>query len=162
MLQSKLNYFHLHGHFLDSKLSMCMELAPLGFALSHCCCSMSRGKLKTGLLKSWINRWSLIFIQYSINRQIFPRPFDFNFVISGKSYIFTQDYQIHPPPRWRSGRAFASHGGNQYSISGRDRPQVVTAPLPKGRQQVWVSRVLGDDHYEGLHDPVRVTVGVAR
>ena len=113
----------MHGHFWDSKLWMCMELAPLGFALSHCCCSMSRGKLKTGLLKSWINRWSLIFIQYSINRRIFPRPFDFYFVISGKSYIFTQDYQIHPPPRWRSGRAFASHAGNRGLIPGQYRPK---------------------------------------
>ena len=37
--------------------------------------------------------------------------------------------------------------------------QVVTAPLPNARQQVCVSRFLGDDHYKGL---VRVTVDVAR
>ena len=36
--------------------------------------------------------------------------------------------------------------------------QVVTAPLPNARQQVRVSRVLGDDHYKGL---VHITVGVA-
>ena len=77
MLKSKLNNFeiHLQGHFGDSKiryqLLMCMELAPLGFSLSHCCCSMTRGKLNTGLLKSWVNRWSRIFIRYLINRKYF-------------------------------------------------------------------------------------------
>ena len=34
-----------------------------------------------------------------------------------------------------------------------------TAPLPNARQLVWVSRVLGDDHYKRMP---RVTVGVAR
>ena len=37
---------------------------------------------------------------------------------------------------------------------GRDRPnlleQIVAAPLPNAQQQVWVSRVLRDDHYKGL------------
>ena len=46
---------------------------------------------------------------------------------------------------------------------GRDRPtslkQVVTASLPNARQQVRVSRVLGNDHYKGL---TLVTVGMAR
>ena len=37
--------------------------------------------------------------------------------------------------------------------------QVLTAPLFKARQQVWVSRVLGDDHYKWMS---RVTVGVTR
>ena len=45
----------------------------------------------------------------------------------------------------------------------RDRPkslkQVVTAPLLNARQQVWVSRVLGDGHYKRIP---RVTEGVAR
>ena len=47
------------------------------------------------------------------------------------------------------------------SIPGRDRPKskVVTASLPNVRQQVRVSRVLGDDHNKGL---ACVTVGVAR
>ena len=64
---------------------------------------------------------------------------------------------------WFSGRAFASHDGDQGSIPGRDRPKslekVVTAPLPSARQQVRVLRVLGDDHYKQM--PC-VTVGVAR
>ena len=45
----------------------------------------------------------------------------------------------------------------------RDRPkslkQVVTAPLPNAQHQVWVSRVLRDDHYKRIP---RDTVGVAR
>ena len=45
----------------------------------------------------------------------------------------------------------------------RNRPksyrQVVTALLLNARQQVWVSRVLRDDHYKRMP---RVTVGVAR
>ena len=52
--------------------------------------------------------------------------------------------------------------GDRDSIPGRDRQksleQVVTAPLPNAQQQVWVSRVLGDDHYKGL---ACVTVDVA-
>ena len=36
---------------------------------------------------------------------------------------------------------------------------VVTAPLPNTRLYVWVSRVVGDDHYKRMP---RVTVGVAR
>ena len=47
-------------------------------------------------------------------------------------------------------------------MHGRNAPnsfkQVVTAPLPNARQQEWMSRVLGDDHYKGW---ARVTVGVA-
>ena len=57
------------------------------------------------------------------------------------------------PPRWRKGRSFASHTGDRGSIPGRDKPkslkQVMTAPLPNARQQVWVSRILQDDHYKG-------------
>ena len=49
----------------------------------------------------------------------------------------------------------------QYSV-GLDRPkmlkQVVTAPLPKARQQARASRFLGDDHYKRL---ACVTVGFA-
>ena len=45
--------------------------------------------------------------------------------------------------------------------SDRDRimslKQAVTAPLLNARQQVWVSRVLKDDHYKGIP---HVTVGV--
>ena len=48
------------------------------------------------------------------------------------------------------------------SIPGRDKPsalkQVDTSSLPNARQQVWVSRVLGSDYYQGV---ARVTVGVA-
>ena len=44
------------------------------------------------------------------------------------------------PPRWRRGRALASHAGERGSIPGRDKPkslkQVVTAPLPNARQKV--------------------------
>ena len=29
------------------------------------------------------------------------------------------------PPRWRRGRAFASHAGDRGSIPGRDRPKTV-------------------------------------
>ena len=61
------------------------------------------------------------------------------------------------------GNAFASHAGDGCSILGRDIPksfkQVVTGPLPNARQQVRLSRVLGDDHYKRM---TRVTVGVAR
>ena len=39
------------------------------------------------------------------------------------------------------------------------KKQVVLLPLPNFRQQVWVSQILGDDHYKGL---VRITEGVAR
>ena len=57
-------------------------------------------------------------------------------------------------PRWRRGRSFASHVGDLGSIPGRDQPkslkQVVTAPLPNARQQMCVSRVLGDYHYKVL------------
>ena len=35
----------------------------------------------------------------------------------------------------------------------------MTAPLPTARQQAWVSRVLGDDHYKRMS---HVTVGVTR
>ena len=47
--------------------------------------------------------------------------------------------QCYKPPRWLSGRAFASCAGDRGLIPGRDRPkslkQVVTAPLPNARQQ---------------------------
>ena len=53
---------------------------------------------------------------------------------------------MNGPPRWRRGRAFASHAGDRGSISGRHRPnsiiQVVTALLQNAPQQVRVSRVL--------------------
>ena len=50
------------------------------------------------------------------------------------------------------------------SMPGRDRTEsfklVVTASLrPNARQQVWMLRVLGNDHYKRL---ARVIVGVAR
>ena len=50
------------------------------------------------------------------------------------------------------------------SVPGRDRPKslklVATASLwPNARQQVWMLRVLGNDHYKRL---ARVTVDVAR
>ena len=70
-------------------------------------------------------------------------------------------------PRWFSGSAFASHAGVRGSIPGRNRPnslkQVVSTPTPSARQQVRVSRVLGDDHYKRM-TRVRVTciVDVAR
>ena len=42
------------------------------------------------------------------------------------------------PPRWRRGRAFASHAGDRGSIPSGDRPkskkQVATAPLPNALQ----------------------------
>ena len=41
----------------------------------------------------------------------------------------------------------------------KSKKQLVTAPLLNARQQVWVSRVLGDDHYKRMS---RVTVGLAR
>ena len=37
--------------------------------------------------------------------------------------------------------------------------QIATSSHPNARQQVWVSRVLGDDYYKGF---ARVTVVVAR
>ena len=56
-------------------------------------------------------------------------------------------------PRWRRGIAFASHAGDRSSIPSRDRPksfkQVMITPLPNTRQQVWVSRILRDDHIKG-------------
>ena len=56
-----------------------------------------------------------------------------------------------------------SHAVCRGSMHGRNAPnsfkQVVTAPLPNARQQEWVSRVLGDDHYKGL---ARVTVDVVK
>ena len=55
-----------------------------------------------------------------------------------------------------------SHAVCRGSMHGRNGPNsfklVVTALLPNARQQEWVSRVLGDDHYKGL---ARITVGVA-
>ena len=122
MLKSKLNNFeiHLQGHFGDSKIRyqplMCMELAPLGFSLSHCCCSMTRGKLNTGLLKSWVNRCSRIFIRYLICRKYFQDLLILIFFINSESYIFTQGYQIHAPRQWRSGRTLTSHAGDRGSI----------------------------------------------
>ena len=65
------------------------------------------------------------------------------------------------PPQWLKGRAFASFAGNRGSIPGRDRPkslkQVVTAALPNARQEMRLSRVLGDEHYKRMP---RVTVGL--
>ena len=64
---------------------------------------------------------------------------------------FARPYTFDKPPRWLSGRAFASHAGDRGSIPGRVRPkllkQVLTALLPSARQRVPVLRVLGDDHY---------------
>ena len=64
---------------------------------------------------------------------------------------------------WCRGIALISHEVDRSSITGRYRPkslkQVVKAPLPKSRQQVLVSRVLGDEYYKGF---ARVTVGLAR
>ena len=64
---------------------------------------------------------------------------------------------------WIKKKALASNAGEQGSIPGRDKPksvkQVVTAPLPNARQQVWVSWILEDGQFKGL---AHVTVGVAR
>ena len=50
------------------------------------------------------------------------------------------------------------HAGDRVlSLLGTDLS--LTAPLLNARKQVWVSQVLGDDHYKGL---ARITVGVAR
>ena len=58
------------------------------------------------------------------------------------------------PQQWCSGRVLASQTRDLGSISSRDRPkslkQVMTAPLPNAQQKVWVSQVIGDDHYKGL------------
>ena len=85
------------------------------------------------------------------------------FTTASYYFLLANKKQYQTPLRWRSGSAFASQAGDQCSIPGRDRPkcikQVVIAPLPNARQQVWVSRVLGDDHYKGL---ARVKVGIAR
>ena len=47
-------------------------------------------------------------------------------------------FYIFLKPRWCSGRAFASHGGNQGLIPDQDRPKSLkqTAPLLNARQQV--------------------------
>ena len=55
-----------------------------------------------------------------------------------------------------------SHTGDWGSIPSCDRPksliQVMTGPLPSTRQQVQVSRVLGDDHDKHMpSDTVGVT-----
>ena len=68
------------------------------------------------------------------------------------------------PWRWRSGLKRSplkrNVGCSNLSRDGpKLRKQVVTCPLLNARQQVWVSHVLGDDHYK--RKP-RVTVGVAR
>ena len=42
-------------------------------------------------------------------------------------------------PQGLSGKAFASHAGDRGSIPGRNR-QVVTAPMPTARQQIWCQR----------------------
>ena len=53
----------------------------------------------------------------------------------------------------RRGWAFALHAEDWSTIPGGDRPkslkQVMTDSLSNAWQQVWVLRVLGDDHYEG-------------
>ena len=70
--------------------------------------------------------------------------------------LHLRSHTIRPfrPPRWRRGKAFASHAVDRGSIPGRERPnslkQVVIAPLPNARQQVLVSRVLGDENYKEL------------
>ena len=61
------------------------------------------------------------FVLYSFNVNIF--------IIYSK---LCHSNKAYGPPRWRSGRAFASHAGGRVSIPGRDRPkslkQVVKAP----------------------------------
>ena len=69
-------------------------------------------------------------------------------------WVLINTFNFKLPLLWRSGRAFTSHAGDRCSIPGRDRPkslkQVVTVQLTNARQQVWVSRVLEDYHYEEL------------
>ena len=63
----------------------------------------------------------------------------------------------------QSVRAFVLHAEGWVFESQPRQTLVVktgmTVPLPNARQQVWVSRVLGDDHYKLVS---HVTVGVAR
>ena len=61
-------------------------------------------------------------------------------------------------PRGLSSRAFTPDVGDPVWDRPKSLKQVVTAPLLNARQQMWVSWVLGDDHYKGL---AHVTVGVA-
>ena len=73
--------------------------------------------------------------------------------------LSNQSIIINWPPRWISGRAFASHTRDPGSIPSRDMlkslKQVVTAPLPSARQQMWVSRLLGDDHVKRMISQIR-------
>ena len=64
----------------------------------------------------------------------------------------------------QSVRAFSLHAEGWVFELGRDIPKslhvnkIVAIPLLNARQQVWVSRVLADDHYERMS---RVTVVIA-
>ena len=58
--------------------------------------------------------------------------------------------------------SFASYGGDRVSIPGSDRPVIKTGSdsfIASALQQVWMSRVLRDDHYKQI---ICITVGVAR
>ena len=67
-------------------------------------------------------------------------------------------HYINRPWRWRSGLERKVRCSNPSSDRPRSLKQVVTAPLLNARQQVRVSRVLGDDHYKRMPS----VVGVAR
>ena len=62
------------------------------------------------------------------------------FVVSLKLKVYVVSLKLKVPPRWLTGRAFASHAGDRGSIPGRNRPtslkQAVTDPLPNAWQLV--------------------------
>ena len=70
---------------------------------------------------------------------------------------------IELPQRWRSGfkrspRKRKIGCSNPSCFRPRSWKQLVTGPLPNVRQWVWVSRVLGNDHYKRMP---HAAVGVA-
>ena len=90
---------------------------------------------------------------------IWNKRYDYHMVLLCESYVAKL-------PVYKVGHrcgAVALHAGDRGLVFGRVRPkslkQVVTAPLPNARKQVWVLRLLADDHYKGL---ALVTVSVAR
>ena len=74
-------------------------------------------------------------------------------------YIIHTHTQV---PRWRCSRLEGSPRMPKVgcSNSGRDKPrllkQILTAPLLNNRQQVWVSQVISDDHYNRISPSVGV------
>ena len=67
---------------------------------------------------------------------------------------------LNTPPRWRSRLEHSPRMRKVWEFESQLRQTLVeTAALRKARQEVYVSRVLGDDHYKRMP---RVTVGVAR